>query len=64
MQGYFNDEKQTKELFDENGYYKSGDIGYIDEEGFLFIIDRKKDILKYNNFHITPSELEDVIKGW
>lgn len=63
MQGYFKNEKQTKEFMHEDGFMHTGDIGYFDKEGFLYIVDRKKDILKYNNYHVTPSELEDVIRG-
>lgn len=46
---------------DADGWFYSGDIGYIDEEGFLFIVDRLKELLKYNNHQISPSEIEGFI---
>lgn len=42
----------------EDGFVKSGDIGYIDSDGDLHIVDRIKETFKYNNFHVSPSELE------
>ena len=47
----------------EDKFMHTGDIGFFDKEGFLFIVDRKKDILKFNNFHVTPSEIEEVIRS-
>jgi 4-coumarate--CoA ligase len=61
--GYFDDPEKTKECFDADGWIYSGDIGYFDDDGFLFIVDRKKDMLKFNNFQVCPSELEEMIDG-
>lgn len=47
---------------DSDGFVKTGDIGYVDQLGFVYVIDRKKDIFKYNGFHINPSEIENVIQ--
>lgn len=58
--GYFGDPEKSKESV-KNDWVYSGDIGYFDDEGFLFIIDRKKDMLKFNNFQVYPSELESII---
>lgn len=58
--GYFDDPEKTKESIND-GWIFSGDIGYFDNDGFLFIIDRKKDMLKFNNFQVYPSELESII---
>ncbi|XP_053692594.1 probable 4-coumarate--CoA ligase 1 [Sabethes cyaneus] len=60
--GYLNSEEATKNAFDEEGFFKTGDIGYFDEKGFLYVIDRIKDIIKYKNFQISPSDLEAIIE--
>lgn len=59
--GYYGDEQNTKQILDDEGWIHSGDIGYFDDEGLLYIVDRKKDILKYMNYQISPSEIEDII---
>lgn len=58
---YLNNEEMTIKAFDDEGFYKTGDIGYFDSEGFLHVVDRIKDIIKYMNFQISPSDLEDII---
>ncbi|XP_063707007.1 probable 4-coumarate--CoA ligase 1 [Culicoides brevitarsis] len=60
--GYFGNEKSTKEAFDKDGFIRSGDIGFFDENCNLHIIDRKKDIIKYNNYQISPSEIEAILQ--
>lgn len=61
MLGYYNDKEKTKEAF-ENDWFKTGDYGYIDDEGFLFITGRKKDIIVLRNGkNIYPQELEFLI---
>lgn len=59
--GYLHNEQMTREACDEEGFFKTGDIGYFDSEGYLYVIDRIKDIIKYSNYQISPSDLEDVI---
>ena len=46
MLGYMNNEEANKTTFDEEGWMKTGDIGYYDEDGFLFIVDRMKELIK------------------
>lgn len=58
--GYFGNRKASDEIC-RNGWVFSGDLGYFDEEGSLFIVDRKKDILKFKNFHYFPTEIENTI---
>ncbi|KAG5669217.1 hypothetical protein PVAND_017109 [Polypedilum vanderplanki] len=58
--GYLDEPEQTKEAYDGE-WFKTGDIGYFDDEGFFYIIDRKKEILIYQGFLTTPSELETII---
>ena len=62
MLGYYNDEEKTKEAFDEDGYFKTGDYGYLDEDGFLFLTGRKNDIIVLRNGkNVYPDEIEALI---
>ncbi|KAK9761078.1 hypothetical protein K7432_014279 [Basidiobolus ranarum] len=61
MKGYFNNPSATCEVFDEEGFYRSGDIGYIDETGALYVVDRIKEIIKYYNNQVAPAELEELL---
>ncbi|OQE42255.1 hypothetical protein PENCOP_c004G05277 [Penicillium coprophilum] len=61
MMGYKDDPKATKEAMLEEGWYRTGDIGYLDSEGFLIIVDRIKDVIKYKGFQVSPTELEEII---
>ncbi|TMR99938.1 long-chain fatty acid--CoA ligase [Nonomuraea basaltis] len=60
--GYLNRPDATAEQF-AGGWLRTGDIGYVDEEGFLFIADRAKDMLIYKGYNVYPRELEDVLHG-
>lgn len=59
--GYFNNEDATNSAIDEEGFLKTGDIGYFDEECNLFLVDRKKDMMKYCSSQISPIELEQYL---
>ncbi|XP_061728907.1 luciferin 4-monooxygenase-like isoform X1 [Cydia pomonella] len=61
MKGYVGNEAATRDVMDEEGYLKTGDIGYYDEQGFLFIADRLKEIIKYKGFQVPPAEVECVL---
>ncbi len=61
MQGYWQREEETKEVLHENGWLSTGDIGYMDEKGFFFIVDRKKDMILVSGFNVFPNEIEDVV---
>ncbi|KAJ5447490.1 hypothetical protein N7445_002311 [Penicillium cf. griseofulvum] len=61
MMGYKDDPKATEEAMLEPGWYRTGDIGYLDLEGFLIIVDRIKDVIKYKGFQVSPTELEEII---
>lgn len=63
FQGYYHNPEATKQLIDEYGFIKTGDIGYFNDDGLLFVVDRKKDILKYKGIHMNPSEIENVIES-
>lgn len=60
MSGYWNRPEETEEIL-RDGWLYSGDIGYMDEDGFLFIVDRKKDLIKPSGFQVWPREVEEVI---
>jgi acyl-CoA synthetase (AMP-forming)/AMP-acid ligase II len=59
--GYFNNQQATEELFTEDGFIRSGDLGYVDADGFLFISGRKKNIIKYAGETIAPQEIEETV---
>lgn len=60
MKGYYKLPEQTEEVF-EGGWLHTGDIGRFDDEGFLYIVDRKKDMVVTGGFNVFPREVEDVI---
>ncbi|XP_061392787.1 probable 4-coumarate--CoA ligase 1 [Musca vetustissima] len=59
--GYYGNPTATKEKYDADGWIYTGDVGYFNDEGVLFLVDRKCDIRKYNNFHFSPTDIELVI---
>lgn len=61
--GYLNNPSATNESFSEDGYYKTGDVGYKDACGNFVITDRIKELIKYNGFQVPPAELEALILG-
>lgn len=61
MLGYWGDEIETARVFDDEGYMRSGDVGYLDAEGFLFIVDRKKDMVISAGENIYCAEVERVL---
>ncbi|MFD1020192.1 class I adenylate-forming enzyme family protein [Thalassobacillus hwangdonensis] len=60
MQGYFRNEAETKNVL-QDGWLSTGDIGYQDEEGFFYIVDRKKDMIIRGGMNIYPKQIEEVI---
>ena len=59
--GYWNNEEQTRQTL-RDGWLYTGDLGWLDEEGFLYFVDRKKDIIRRRGENISSQEVEDVIK--
>ena len=62
MPGYFKNDKATSETIIDN-WLHSGDIGYYDEDGLVFLVDRKKELIKVKGLQVAPAELEDLIRG-
>ncbi len=63
MPGYLNNPEATEESIDADGWYHSGDIGYIDDDDHVFIVDRVKELIKYKGMQVAPAELEAVLLG-
>ncbi|WP_378952905.1 long-chain-fatty-acid--CoA ligase [Mesorhizobium sp. ANAO-SY3R2] len=61
MAGYWNRPDETAKVMTEDGYFKSGDMGFMDEAGYTKIVDRKKDMILVSGFNVYPNELEDVV---
>ena len=61
MKGYAGDEQATSATIDEDGWLHTGDIGYYDEDGFFYIVDRLKELIKYKSFQVPPAELEAIL---
>lgn len=58
--GYWNRPDETNKTFDSDGFLHTGDIGYVNEQGYIFILDRKKDMILVSGFNVYPNEVEAV----
>ncbi|KAJ9585733.1 hypothetical protein L9F63_002523 [Diploptera punctata] len=61
MKGYRGDFQATSATFDEDGFLHTGDVGYYDQEGFFYIVDRIKELIKYKGYQVPPAELEAIL---
>jgi acyl-CoA synthetase (AMP-forming)/AMP-acid ligase II len=61
MKGYLNNLEATARTIDSDGWLHTGDIGYADQDGHFFIVDRVKELIKYKGFQVAPAELEAVL---
>ena len=61
MAGYWQRPEETDKVMTPDGYFKSGDVGIVDEKGFFKIIDRKKDMVLVSGFNVYPNEIEEVV---
>jgi len=61
MTGYWQRPDETAKAFTRDGFFKSGDMGFMDERGFIKIVDRKKDMILVSGFNVYPNEIEEVV---
>lgn len=61
MRGYWRQSEETRAVLDEEGWLRTGDIARMDEQGLLYIVDRKKDMILVSGFNVYPSEIEEVV---
>ncbi len=61
MKGYWNKPEATAESFTEDGFFRTGDVGYMDEDGYMYIVDRTKDMILCGGFNVYPRNIEEAI---
>ncbi len=61
MRGYLGDEQSTADTLDADGWLHTGDIGHADEDGWFYLVDRLKELIKVKGFQVAPAELEAVL---
>ncbi len=61
MAGYWNRPEETAKVMTSDGFFKSGDMGFMDEKGYTKIVDRKKDMILVSGFNVYPNEIEEVV---
>ena len=61
MKGYWQNPEATKDAFNRDGFFRTGDTGYMDEDGFVFIVDRLKDMLLCGGFNVYPRNIEEAV---
>ncbi|KAF2888705.1 hypothetical protein ILUMI_17468, partial [Ignelater luminosus] len=61
MKGYVGSESDTNLCMDEEGFFHTGDLGFFDEDGYFYIVDRIKELIKYKGYQVSPAELEALI---
>jgi len=61
MKGYFNNPEATTSALDKDGWLRTGDLCYIDDKGYFFVVDRLKELIKYKAYQVAPAELEALL---
>ncbi|KAB5568065.1 hypothetical protein DKX38_001858 [Salix brachista] len=61
MKGYFSNAEATSSAIDSEGWLRTGDVCYIDDDGFIFVVDRLKELIKYKGYQVPPAELEALL---
>jgi len=59
--GYWGRPDETEKIFFQDGFLKTGDMGYVDDKGYVFLVDRKKDMILVSGFNVYPNEVEEVV---
>lgn len=62
LAGYFSNEEATSSTLDSEGWLRTGDVCYIDEDGFIFVVDRLKELIKYKGYQVKFTTL--IYKPW
>ncbi|EMS53179.1 4-coumarate--CoA ligase-like 5 [Triticum urartu] len=62
LAGYLGDKESTSGILDSEGWLRTGDVCVIDKDGFLSVVDRLKEIIKYKGYQVAPTELEDLLQ--
>jgi long-chain acyl-CoA synthetase len=60
MRGYWHREQETRQVLDDDGWLRTGDIAHLDADGYVYLVDRKKDIILVSGFNVYPNEVEDT----
>lgn len=63
MQGYWKNPQATRDMLDREGWLHTGDVARVDQEGYLYIVDRVKELIKYKGYQVAPAELEEILQG-
>jgi long-chain acyl-CoA synthetase len=61
MKGYWNNPKETAACLSDDGWLRTGDVGRFDEDGYLYLIERMKEMIKYKGYQVAPAELEALL---
>ncbi len=61
MRGYWNRPEETADTLTQDGWLRTGDIGSFDEDGYVYVVDRKKELIKYKGYQVPPAELEALL---
>jgi acyl-CoA synthetase (AMP-forming)/AMP-acid ligase II len=61
MKGYLGRPDETAAMIDPDGWLRTGDVGYVDADGWTFVVDRVKELIKYKGFQVAPAELEALL---
>ena len=61
--GYYKDPEKTAEAFDRHGYFRTGDLGYVDADGYFYFRGRAKELIKTGGINVSPAEIEEVLMG-
>ncbi len=61
MKGYWRSPDETENVFYQDGFLRTGDVGYIDAQGYVFLVDRKKDMILVSGFNVYPNEVEEAV---